>query len=324
MDRRYHLIKPTGTGTSTIELSDGYVWKYLYTVSLDDLSRFDVDNYIPITNEPVVESPQDIVMKSAIPGTIDMIKVVHEGLGYINPVINISGDGEGAMAQSVMNGTSIEKIKILSPGKNYTYADITITSENEPSSVAIVRPIIAPNKGHGSNIVKELYATRVMISADLEYDENGKLPITNDFRIISVINNPLFTDKEDESGDTVEEDESNTIAKSEEAFSQLTKLTLDGASSLLFKEDMIITGMSSGATARIVSVDENNVMSLINVKGNFTLEESIQCGDYQAVVKSIELPDLVRDSGDFVYIDYRKPISRAEDQKEKIRIILQF
>lgn len=317
------LIKPTGTGTSTIELSDGYVWKYLYTVSLDDLSRFDVDNYIPITNDPVMESPQDIVMRSAIPGTIDTIKVVHEGLGYINPVINISGDGEGAIAQAVMNGTSIEKIKILSPGKNYTYAEIRITSETEPSSVAIVRPIIAPNKGHGSNIVKELYATRVMISADLEYDENGKLPITNDFRIISVINNPTFMNKgEDEPEGEVEEDEEKV--SNDTAFSQLTKLTLSAGASLLFKEDSIITGISSGATARVVSIDENNVMSLINVRGKFREQESIQSGDFQSIIEKIEMPDLIRDSGDFVYIDYRRPISRAEDQKEKIRIILQF
>lgn len=308
------LIKPSGTGTSTIELSDGYVWKYLYTVSLDDLSRFDVDNYIPITNDPIPESAQDIVMRSAIPGTIDTIKVVNEGLGYVNPVISISGDGEGAIAQAVMNGTSIEKIKILSPGKNYTYANITITSEGQPTSVAILRPIIAPGKGHGSNIVKELYATRVMISTDLEYDENGKLPVTNDFRIISVINNPIFNIKEDQDDESL----------AERAFSQLTKLTLNAGASSIFAEDNIITGMSSGATARVVSVDENNVMSVINVKGQFKEQESIQSGDFQSIIEKIELPDLVRDSGDFVYIDYRRPISRAEDQKEKIRIILQF
>ena len=65
-------------------------------------------------------------------------------------------------------------------------------------------------------------------------------------------------------------------------------------------------------------------MSIINVSGKFIENETIQSGDNQAVINSITQPDLIPNSGNFIYIDYRKPISRAEDQKEKIRIILQF
>lgn len=306
-------IKPTGTGTANMELSDGYVWKYMYTVSIDDLAKFDVDNYIPITNSPIEGSNQSIIMKAAIPGTIDAIKVENGGLGYVNPVVNITGDGEGASAQAVLNGTSIEKIKILTPGKNYTYANIVITSDEEPTSIAETRAIIAPEGGHGSNPVNELYANRAMVSADLEYDEGGKLPITNDFRIVTILNNPKFRE--------VGEDEDTET----DVFSQLTKLQLANESTVgLFEEDKDIIGLASGATAKIVSINDNNVMSIINVSGKFIENETIQSGDNQAVINSITQPDLIPNSGNFIYIDYRKPISRAEDQKEKIRIILQF
>ena len=42
-------------------------------------------------------------------------------------------------------------------GYSFKYSEFISLSKNNTSSVAIVRPIIAPNKGHGSNIVKELY-----------------------------------------------------------------------------------------------------------------------------------------------------------------------
>lgn len=306
-------VKPTGTGISNIELSDGYIWKFMYSVSLDELTKFDVDNYIPITNNPLVDSNQYIVQNNAVAGTIDVIKVIDGGLGYTNPTISIIGDGTGASAQAVMNGTSIEKIKMISTGKDYTYANIVISSETEPSSKANLHAIIAPNKGHGSNAVEELYANRVMVSSDLEYDENGKLPITNDFRIITLLNNPTFRDKE--------EDENEEHS---ESFSQLTKLTLNSGWVGSFNEDDDIVGLTSGATAKVVSISETGVLSIINVKGNFVPSETIKDGDVHAVVNSVEEPDLIRDTGNFVYIDYRKPISRAEDQKEKIRIILQF
>lgn len=308
-------IKPSGTGITNIELSDGYVWKYLYTVSLDELSKFDVDNYIPVTNSPSTDSNQYIVMQSAVSGTIDSIVVENGGVGYTNPVINISGDGEGASAQAIMNGTSIEKIKILSSGSNYTYANISITSESEPTSPAELRAIISPNGGHGSNIVEELYANRVMLSADLEYDENGKLPITNDFRIITILSNPTFRDFEDE-----DDTEVQGVA---EVFSQATKLTLNDGTTNIFEEDDEILGLTSGAKAKVINI-ENNILSVINVEGNFIESETIQCKEQQSIIQQIKLPDLVRDTGNFIYIDYRKPISRAEDQKEKIRIILQF
>lgn len=309
-------IKPTGTGISSIELSDGYVWKFMSTISLDDLAKFDVDNYIPVTDTPLQDSNQEIVMKAAVAGTIDTIKVDDGGLGYINPIINISGDGEGATAQAIMNGTSIDKIKILTPGKNYTHATITITSDEQPTSVASLRAIISPNEGHGYNIVKELYANRVMISADLEYDEGGKLPVTNDFRIITLLDNPTF--REVELLDEEEEDEHIN-----EVFSQLTKITLSGEYSEL-QEDDIITGLTSGAEAKIVSISADGTMLVNNVRGEFILSETIKCNNIQVTINSITLPDLIRDTGNFVYIDYRKPISRAEDQKEKIRVILQF
>lgn len=310
-------IEPTGTGTTSIETSDGYIWKYMYTITLDELSKFDVDNYIPVTNNPSPDSNQYIVMKSAIEGTIDAIVVENGGLGYVNPVVRISGDGTGAEAEAILNGTSIDKINIISQGHGYTYAIVTIYDEGaEVTSECELRAIIAPGKGHGSDPVQELYANRVMVSTDLEYDEDGKLPITNDFRIITLLRDPEYTEFGEEEG----EEHEHSVS----VFSQLTQLQLNEGVSTYFDEDDIITGLTSGATARVVYITDTNLLYVTNVHGKFVDTETIQIKENQATIQKITPPDLVENSGEFVYIDYRHPISRAEDQKEKIRIILQF
>lgn len=312
-------IEPTGTGTTPIETSDGYIWKYMYTLTLDELTKFDVDNYIPVTDNPSTDSNQYIIMRSAIEGTIDAIVVENGGLGYANPVVRIAGDGTGAEAEAVLNGTSIDKINIISQGQGYTYANVTIYDEGaEVTSECELRAIIAPGKGHGSDPVQELYANRVMVSTDLEYDEDGKLPITNDFRIITLLRDPEYTEYEDE-GEGEEEHEHGVSV-----FSQLTQLQLNEGVSTYFDEDDIITGLTSGATARVVYITDTNLLYVTNVHGKFVDTETIQIKSNQAIIQKITPPDLVENSGEFVYIDYRRPISRAEDQKEKIRIILQF
>ena len=41
-------VKPTGNGISLITPTDGYIWKYMYTVSPSDAFRFMTENFIPI------------------------------------------------------------------------------------------------------------------------------------------------------------------------------------------------------------------------------------------------------------------------------------
>ena len=56
---------------------DGYTWKYMYSVNNTQFDKFSTDKYFPYTaNNEVIDS--------AIPGTIDSIKVETTGAGYDN------------------------------------------------------------------------------------------------------------------------------------------------------------------------------------------------------------------------------------------------
>lgn len=70
-------IKPTETDASaaSFKTSDGYVWKYMYTIANTQFSKFASDDYIPV----IVNSD---VVANAVTGAIDVIKITGAGSGY--------------------------------------------------------------------------------------------------------------------------------------------------------------------------------------------------------------------------------------------------
>ena len=59
------------------ETSDGYIWKYMYSVDSTKVSKFATEDYFPLVANSQVKA-------AAIPGAISTIKVVTAGKGYNN------------------------------------------------------------------------------------------------------------------------------------------------------------------------------------------------------------------------------------------------
>jgi hypothetical protein len=80
-------IRPTGFSTSAFTTSDGYHWKYMYTVSLGRADKFMTAAYIPVQN--VLSSDgstegdrQTLVHNAAANGAIEVVETVNVGSGY--------------------------------------------------------------------------------------------------------------------------------------------------------------------------------------------------------------------------------------------------
>lgn len=67
----------TGSNTVLYETSDGYRWKYLYSVSSSLVKKFGSTEYIPYV-------ANNIVIQNAVDGAVDVIKVSDGGRGYDN------------------------------------------------------------------------------------------------------------------------------------------------------------------------------------------------------------------------------------------------
>lgn len=66
-----------GSNTAVYQTSDGYRWKYMYSVSSSINRKFSTSDYFPYV-------PNTVVQQNAVSGSIDIIKVEDGGEGYDN------------------------------------------------------------------------------------------------------------------------------------------------------------------------------------------------------------------------------------------------
>ena len=132
---------PDGQGIQTngvidFTASDGYIWKYLFTVSTDDTSKFLTSAFIPvryIETQPAVGadtalSNQWDVQQNAVGGAVYNIKVSNGGSGYTSaPTVSVTGDGTGLTATAEITGGVVTNIRVTAPGSGYNQCAITIS-----------------------------------------------------------------------------------------------------------------------------------------------------------------------------------------------------
>jgi hypothetical protein len=211
-------------------------------------------------------SGQEIFIKTlpdlSVVGNASLIasyKIPNELTEYvISPAVNITGDGTGALAYSVVNTTflsanEISSVVMLNPGSNYTYANISFSSNNLFGNGAAANPIISPLSGHGSNAYKELGARYAGISMTVDIGENEgyKFPVYGKYRRIGIIENPLFAD-----------------ASIHVANYDRINLSIRNRSGTGFVSGEFVTQANSSAAGIIVTAN-STFMQLKNIQGNF-------------------------------------------------------
>jgi hypothetical protein len=79
-------IKPTGNGVNVIELTDGYKWKFMYSIKPQDVLKFTDDKYIPVPRVGIdtIIGKQKDVQDSAIDGALDVINKTSNGHFIVN------------------------------------------------------------------------------------------------------------------------------------------------------------------------------------------------------------------------------------------------
>jgi hypothetical protein len=134
-----------------------------------------------------LNTQQSNVELLAVDGSLSHIVIENSGIGYTNVSVNITGDGEGAEATATFNANGeIDKINITNYGSGYSYANASIIGDG---TGAVVRAIIAPKGGHGSNAPDELLADTVCFYSSFENDKIAGYNFNNDYRQIGIIKN---------------------------------------------------------------------------------------------------------------------------------------
>lgn len=312
--------------------TDGYKWKYLYTIPGGLKQKFFSDQWMPIYSD-------DQVTNSVVDGRLDIINILNGGTGYNNssasfsaPILTVIGDGVDANLTAQIDGTgAIIGINVLNGGSGYTKATIQI-SAGVTGSGAILQPVIGPPGGWGANIAMQIGATAVIVACEIADTELDTIPTTDDlgdfftYRQISMLHNPLLANV--------------PIGTSPYAngtnYELATQVSVSG--NLPFGMGHLVyqsnTGLFPNAyfSGTVVRFDNNiNVLHINNLDGTLATQAQLY-----ATVNSNTLPygtttvfsqvppSLKPFSGIVKYINNRQEVSRFPLQTESLRFRIEF
>lgn len=307
-----------------VETSDGYKWKYMYTIPSGLKSKFFTDKYMPVIREPVV-------FENAENGRIDIVKIVNGGSGYyaggsVNnyAIVDVVGDGANANVTVDVTSGVITNVNIIDGGLNYTTATITLddTIQTLAGTDATLRAVISPRDGHGFSPSRELGASDQMISVDFEGDLGGFLPTENDdndkIRQVTIIKDPKLA---------------NGVYATSTVYPMYTTLQVSNPPVDFTQNEIIFAGSSfetSTFSAHIVHFDNDTNEILINrIVGNVSeiVGETVYEKDNPSAaarVFSVTEPDINIFTGEVLYIENKAPIIRSQDQTETVKLVVEF
>ena len=332
-------VEPTGTNSSSIiSTADGYKWKYMYSLSASQQSNFLSTDFMAVSTNTDVSS-------NAVDGAINIVKIKTAGSGGADGThtgIAIRGDGSGGVVSVTVTSGAVTAVTVTTEGTGYTFGTISnaqiVAAGATSLTGAELDVIIPPKGGHGKNAVQELGAFFVMTNTSLEGTESansGDVSVANDFRKVCLIKDP----------------KSGGSAANAATLRATKAIRLTGISGT-FAVDEKITQSSTGAVGKVVEFDStNSILYYVQTRHN---DEGVDSNGNQTAfsganvvtgtggaqgtpetshsattnnvvfVSGYSVPEIDHDSGDVLYVENRAPITRAADQTENIKLIIEF
>ena len=367
------LEEPTHTDLQPRLESDGYLWKYLYTIKPSDIVKFDSVDYIPVPQNWLTNPDTLDVRNAAVDGKIETVVIenttsaAYQFSGTKNNV-PIRGDGQDGEASVTFVNGKPTAVQVTNGGTGYSFATLDLDSVVTGSG-AEFSVIIPPPKGHGADIYTELGANKVLLYSRIENSDttNPDFPTGNQFARIGILKNPNVN------GTT------NLLTASSASGVYGLRLVGAASSTMSVSVDGQITqtiGIGSTAVGKIISYDpvtkflrywqdrslatntpaganptfgyrlnrftstpstggSTNVVvttttgtETVGIDTTFTgVSTSVNSKTYyfgQSISSGIASPEIEKYSGDIIYIDNRPEVTRAANQREDIKIVLEF
>jgi hypothetical protein len=365
-------VEPTGTSTSIIDSpADGYKWKYMYTLSISDYIKFVSTDFIPVKSNSTVQS-------AAIDGAINQVVIKQRGSSitagtYYAPVIGDGGlgnDDTKAIVRIVVpsSGTNNQKIdiaEVFQSGSGYTYGTIDLQECYTTAAAALARNtaktslgtsgsieiVISPPGGHGSNVVRELGAYRVMVHKSLDFlDGNGDIPVDMEFRRFGLISDPQTSGNQDYTANTATvcravkfpSTTSTNFVNGEIITQSLTGargrvIHWDSTTKILryYQNEYISATQTSSPTGSNPDVYKNKSIpfsganAITGLTSNITLTpDTTSAGTVTlsgiSFVTGYSASEIKKYSGQILYVENRKAVIRSNDQIEDVKLVLEF
>ena len=359
----YSGSEPTSTSTSPFALG-GYVLKYMYALTASEAAKYLTTDYMPVSDDSTVTTAAtdgkiESLSVTAGSGYTDgtyYAAVYGDGTS--------AGTSSGAIVRITVSSGSIASFGLtagsdttihdggaaytygtVNLGSSYTFSDAALSSSSSMGSGTggAVGVIISPKNGHGYSAINELGGHYVMTATTLTQDEGDDVSTANDFREVGLVIDPTtygtstvasastarmtFAVKFSSSSGTFDADEK--ISNSSGAIGKVVEW--DSTNSILYYHQERFgdygtnsttgaytafsgTGTITGGTSGATGTPSSSSTETVTLANNNTI----------AFTSGYANPELQPDSGDIIYIENRKPIQRASDQTEDIKLIIEF
>ena len=342
-------VAPSGTSQIPFTTSDGYAWKFLYTVGVVDNTNFTSANFIPVKKVLALDSDgsgnitststdvkQKTVQDSAVASPICGIDITNAGAGYSSaPTVTLVGNGTGATASATVSGGAVVKVVIddssdnsLKMGTGYDYAHVAFSGGGSPTTTAAARVILGPKAGFGADARNDLRAKAMMFNIQPAGTEGatppsnvGEFHVGTSFRQIGLLKNPL-----DSTGAAFTGTSGNALHR--------LKLDTDNGVIVAFTKGSTMTGGTSGAKAIVGDTDSDEIWYHQNETTGFTAFDSgeqvtdlaggigfVDSDNNTIISKTAKIDKF---SGDLLYIENRAKVIRSADQTEDIKVIIEI
>ena len=330
-------VEPTGTSTSILSTGDSYKWKYMYSLTASEQTNFLSTDFMHVSTDSTVAA-------AAVDGALDTILIKTAGSGGTNGThasVPIRGDGSSGVCSVTVSGGAVTAVTVTTAGTGYTFAYVRnadiVSAGATNLSGAELDVIIPPKGGHGKDAVEELGGHFVMMNTDFTGDESansGDFTTQNDFRRVGLLLDPT----------------TGGSAASATTLRGTKAVKLSGTPGS-FQVDEEINQASTGAVGKVVEYDSTNKILYyiqtrfndegVDSNGNLTAfsganaitgQTSSAAGTPDTSTQTVD--NIVFSSGynsgeidadtDVLYQENRSPISRASDQTENIKLIVEF
>ena len=359
----YSGSEPTSESTSPFALG-GYVLKYMYSITSSEAAKYLTSDFMPVSTDSTVSAAAtdgkieslSITAGSGYTNGTYYAAVYGDGTSAgtsSGAIVRITVSG-GAIASfgltagtdtTIHSGGSGYTYGTVNLGSSYTFSDSSLSTSSSMGSGTggAVDVIISPKNGHGNDAVIELGGHYVMTATTLTQAENDDLTTANDFRQVGIVVDPTTY---------------GTTTVATDSTARQTFIVKMSSSSGTFEVDEKISQASTGAVGKVVEWDSTRSLLYFQQErfGDFgtnsttgdntafsganliTGASSSATGTPSTTTETVTLangntvslttgyanPELQPDSGNIIYLENRKPISRSSDQTEDIKVIIEF
>ena len=349
--------EPTSVNAAPFWQDNNYYIKFMYSMTTSEVQNFLTTDFMPVKVNANADANRGVYVfmvtsgGSSYPNGTFYTKIRGDGSGGIAKIV-VSGGTISEFGNNALSSTSYMQAN----GTGYSFASFDLSGTNiftntaattaitgatltawNAATAGTIKPIIDPTSGHGTDDIAELGGHYVMLQSKLEPADSDVVQV-NDFRRVGIVKNPK---------------DSATNNVSALATARTTNAILMAAGgSATYQIDEKITQATTGAVGTVVEWDATNrILYYVQEKyTNYGLDASqnltafsganavtganssaahtpaTTSGTTNGVVfaSGYAAPELTRNTGEIIYVENRRAISRASDQTEDIKVVVEF